>query len=529
MTAAPSAQLRLDTTKPLAIAVMAMGGQGGGVLVDWIVALCESQGWAAQSTSVPGVAQRTGATVYFIEAMPIPQDAPRGLKPVLSLMVVPGEVDIVIGAELMEAGRAIQRGFVTPDRTTLITSAHRHYAVAEKQVPGDGIGSSEAVYAAATVAAKQFIAFDMAALAEQASSAVSAVLFGAVAAANVLPFPRDAFEEAVRASGVGVAGSLRAFALGYDHVKADHAAAAEALAAPALAPPAVDAKTYPALNPVGHAVYDALVARARAEFPPETYDMVGAGLQRTVDFQDVGYGREYLDLLAGLLALDKNCNGATHGFALTRTAAKYLAVAMAYDDVYRVADLKTRGSRFARVRKEVAAAPDQLVYMTEYMHPRMDEVCGSLPLWLGRFIENRPGLFKALDKIVNKGRRVKTGTIRWFLVLYVLGGLRRFRRGTLRHANEVAHRDAWLDRVRAAAPKNYALAVELLSARRLVKGYSDTHARGQSKFDKVMAGAAKLGDRPDAADWVRRLREAALKDEDGIALSGALKTIDSFV
>ena len=110
-----------------------------------------------------------------------------------------------------------------------------------------------------------------------------------------------------------------------------------------------------------------------------------------------------------------------------------------------------------------------------------------------------------------------------------LAACRRFRRGTLRHANEVAHRDAWLARVKAAAPKNYALAVELLQARRLVKGYSDTHARGQSKFDKVMAGAAKLDDRPDAADWVRRLREAALKDEDGIALSGALKTIDSFV
>jgi indolepyruvate ferredoxin oxidoreductase, beta subunit len=131
--------------------------------------------------------------------------------------------------------------------------------------------------------------------------------------------------------------------------------------------------------------------------------------------------------------------------------------------------------------------------------------------------------------LVNRGRRVKTGTIRWFLLLYVLGGLKRFRRGTLRHAIEVAHRDAWLAQVKAAAVTDYALAVELLQVRRLVKGYADTHARGESKFDKVMAGAGKLNGRADAADWVRRLREAALKDEDGIALSGALKTIDSFV
>ena len=102
----------------------------------------------------------------------------------------------------------------------------------------------------------------------------------------------------------------------------------------------------------------------------------------------------------------------------------------------RVADLKTRGSRFERVRREVAAAPDQLVYTTEYMHPRMDEVAGSLPAWLGRLHRNPPALFGALDRVVNRGRRVRTGTIGWFLVLYTLAGLKRFRRGTLRHADE---------------------------------------------------------------------------------------------
>jgi len=524
MNIAPSPTRVLDTTRPLSIAVMAMGGQGGGVLVDWIVALCESQNWAAQSTSVPGVAQRTGATVYSIEALPRPPQAPQGLRPVLSLMAVPGEVDIVIGAELMEAGRAIQRGLVTPDRTTLIASSHRSYAVQEKQAPGDGIGDAEKVFAAATAAAKRFVAFDMAALAERSGSVISAVLFGALAASKALPFERAAFEATIRAAGVGVEPSLRAFALGYDGVNADMAQDK----APA-APQPSGGKRYPALAPVGHAAYDALVARARAEFPAVAHDMIGAGLQRVVDFQDVAYGKEYLDLLADLLARDKAAGGEAKGFALTRTAAKYVATAMAYDDVFRVADLKTRGSRFERVRAEVVAAPDQLVYMTEFMHPRMDEVAGSLPAAIGRFIEKRPGLFKALDKVVNRGRRVQTGTIRWFLPLYVLGGLRRFRRGTLRHRNEVAHRDAWLTRVKTAAAKDYDLAVELLRARRLVKGYSDTHARGQSKFDKVMAGAAKLEGRPDAAEWVRRLREAALKDEDGIALSGALKTIDSFV
>src|SRR5215468_7579009 len=107
----------LDGDRPTSIAVLAMGGQGGGVLVDWMVALGESQGWIAQSTSVPGVAQRTGATIYYIELI-----RPRAGRPdpVLALMPVPGEVDIVIAAELMEAGRSMLRGLAAQHCTTLI-------------------------------------------------------------------------------------------------------------------------------------------------------------------------------------------------------------------------------------------------------------------------------------------------------------------------------------------------------------------------------------------------------------------------
>ena len=134
--------------RPISIAILALGGQGGGVLSDWIVATAEANGWQAQSTSVPGVAQRTGATLYYIETMP----APPGKAPVLALMPTPGDVDIVIASELMEAGRAILRGLVTPDRTTLITSTQRAYAIAEKERPGEGIGDPQAVAAAAQLA-----------------------------------------------------------------------------------------------------------------------------------------------------------------------------------------------------------------------------------------------------------------------------------------------------------------------------------------------------------------------------------------
>jgi indolepyruvate ferredoxin oxidoreductase beta subunit len=508
---------RLDPARPISIAVLAMGGQGGGVLVDWIVALGEREGWIAQSTSVPGVAQRTGATIYYIEMI-----RPRVEKayPVLSLMPAPGEVDIVIGAELMEAGRSILRGLVTPDRTTLITSSHRAYAVQEKIAPGDGIADEGVVYDAAQASAKRLVAFDMAALAEETGSVISAVLFGALAGSGALPFGPDAYRETIRAAGVGVEPSLRAFTAGLDQAIKD----VDAGKLPLLGKRASTGKRYPQLAPVGDADFDALVAHARSIFPEPLHGMVAAGLNRVVDFQDVAYGREYLDLVAPFLAFE---TGTEH--ALTLVAAKYTAVAMAYDDVIRVADLKTRTGRFQRVRAEVGAGPGQLVATTEFMHPRMQELAGTMPRGLGLWLECRPRLWKLLDRVVNRGRRVRTGTVRWFLPLYLVGGLRRFRRGTLRHQRETAHRDAWLDLARTTAGSDYALAVEILKTRRLIKGYSGTHARGQSKFDRVLAAARRLRGRPDAAQWVRRLRQAALSEEEDTALTGALATIDTFV
>jgi indolepyruvate ferredoxin oxidoreductase, beta subunit len=520
--AAPQPDLGLDTRRPIAIAVLAMGGQGGGVLVDWLVALAEGAGYLAQSTSVPGVAQRTGATIYYVEAMP---DDGSGRRPVLSLMPVPGEVDVVIGAELMEAGRAIQRGLVSPDRTTLIASAHRAYAVVEKAAPGDGAGDPAKVYEAARAASKRFLAFDMAAIAEETGSVISAALFGALAGSGALPFARPAYEATIRAAGLGVDASLQAFARAYDAASAEQRAAT-----PAAPPPSgLALKRFPALRPVGDAGFDALVERARDRLPGPAHAMIAAGLARVVDFQDVAYGREYLDRVQAFADMEAQTANADSHYPLTVAAAKQIARAMAYDDVIRVADLKTRGSRFARVRDEVAARADQIVYTTEFMHPRMEEVCGTLPARLGLWIEARPRLFAALQRIVGRGRRVRTGTVTWFLPLYLLAGLRRYRRGTLRHQREYAHIEAWLDRARSAARRDIALGVELLEARRLVKGYSDTHAAGEGKFARVMATAHRLEGRADAADWVRRLRQAALADAEGSALADTIKTIESFL
>ncbi|SEE52686.1 indolepyruvate oxidoreductase subunit beta family protein [Bradyrhizobium erythrophlei] len=504
------------TERPISIAIVAMGGQGGGVLTDWIVQLAENHGWVAQSTSVPGVAQRTGATIYYIEAMP-PLD---GRKPILSLMPTPGDVDVVMAAEFMEAGRSILRGLVTPDRTTLIASNHRTFAIGEKIAPGNGIADQGAVTGAIGVAAKTEIIFDMNALAIANGSVISAAMFGALAGAGVLSFSRESYLDVIRAGDKGAQASVRAFEAAFDRVQSK---------SPDPAPPAqseaADSAPFPAtLDPR----LAGLAARLAQELPAAVQAMGRAGLKKVVDFQDVAYGDEYLDILGKLHAADRSSGGAGRDFAFTQAAAKYLANAMAYDDVIRVADLKTRSGRRARIEGELELSEDQVLQTTEFMHPRMEEVMGMLPVGFSRWLGARPRLLGWLDRRVNKGRRVRTYSLPWFLALYVVGGLRGIRRRSLRHAIETTHRDQWLNAATEAVRANYQLGVEVLQCRRLVKGYSDTHSRGLSKFDKTLAAIRLVAPRDDAADWARRLREAALKDSEGKELDGVIQTIKSF-
>src|SRR5262249_16271855 len=159
------------------------------------------------------------------------------------------------------------------------------------------------------------------------------------------------------------------------------------------------------------------------------------------------------------------------------------------------------------------------------MHPRVEEVCGTMPARLGAAIMRRKGLVAALNRVINKGRHVRTDTIRWFLALYALAGMRRFRRGTLRHRIERGHMGEGLRQAGKTLGANYALGVEVLRCRRLIKGYSDTHERGKSKYDRVLSALPLLQGRADAAEWLHRLIETALKDEKGDMLEGALKTV----
>lgn len=489
-----------DKRERITVAILALGGQGGGVLADWIIDLAGHNGYRAQGTSVPGVAQRTGSTVYYIEMIPVEPGDNRG-EPVLALNPVPGDVDVVIASELMETGRAILRGFVSAERTTLIGSTHRIFAISEKSALGNGEGNGRKILDAAERRSKRFVGFDMDAAASEAKSVISSIMFGALAGSGALPFSLESFEAAIRAGGKAVPANLRGFALG-----AERAGGFVAELEAAARPP----------EPTSTAGR-ALKARIETELPPIAHPFALEGVRRLMDYQDVAYAALYLDRLDGVAALDDGSDG--HAFSCE--AARHIALWMAYEDTIRVADLKIRSSRFARVHSEVEVQRGQVLRVTEYMHPRLQEVCETLPAGIGRAILKRPALRRQLEPLFAKGRHVETTSLGWFIALRLAAGMRVIRRRSLRYLEEQARIEAWLQAACDAARYDVPLATELLRNQRLIKGYSDTFERGLANFEAVMT-AAQAVHGADAAARVRRLREAALADDNGTALAAEI-------
>ena len=177
----------MTDTRPITILIAALGGEGGGVLTDWIVAAATQCGFPVQSTSIPGVAQRTGATTYYIEIVPLTAAELGGKRPVLALAPGVGDVDIVLASELLEAGRCIASGFVTPDRTTMIASTSRSYLVTEKIAMGDGRLDSARLAKAIDEHARTHLLVDMEALAKQSGAMINAVMLGLMAGSARLP------------------------------------------------------------------------------------------------------------------------------------------------------------------------------------------------------------------------------------------------------------------------------------------------------------------------------------------------------
>jgi indolepyruvate ferredoxin oxidoreductase beta subunit len=197
---------------------------------------------------------------------------------------------------------------------------------------------------------------------------------------------------------------------------------------------------------------------------------------------------------------------------------------MSFEDTIRVADLKTRPDRVARVIAEASPERGEIVEIAEFLKPRVEELCGTLPAALGRWLLGARTARRILNRLC-RGRRIATTSIGGLMVLRTVATLRHWRRGTLRFVEEDRMICEWLAQIRRVAPSDVGLARELVACQDLVRGYGETHDRGWEAFSSIMQVSRKLERSTDAGSYVKSLREAALADEEGKAFRERLAVI----
>jgi indolepyruvate ferredoxin oxidoreductase beta subunit len=496
--------------RPISLLIAALGGEGGGVLCNWIVAAIEHHGLVVQATSIPGVAQRTGATNYYIEAFPVPAAELGGRRPVLSLYPSVGDIDVMVASEMIEAGRAVQGGYVTPGRTILIASTHRAYAIGERAAMADGRFDSERVLDAANTQSKRAVLADFAALAKDNGTSLNAVLLGVVAASEVLPVPAESFEHAIRNQGIAVEPNLAGFRLGLGFAGRGAQAAL----------PALPEKRH---NPRAAGEVE---RRAQTAFPTGLHDVVTEAVRRLTEYQSLAYAARYLDRLEAIMDAERKAGG---DLTLTRETGRWLALWMAYQDVIRVAQLKADPERHARVLDEIRAGADDPVTVTEFLKPGIDELCSILPPLLARAILLATARGDR-RRSLNFGMHVKTTTINGFVRVWLLSKLRPWRPRTHRFREEQAAIETWLGHIARAAEIDLALAIEIAACADLIKGYGDTHERGMESYMRIVGEVVEPALSGDlaagrAGDALANARAAALADPTGRRLAEVIEAI----
>ncbi len=515
------------------------------MLTEWIIEAARRSGFAAQSTSIPGVAQRTGATTYYVEVFPTPIALLGGKRPVFSLNPVPGALDALVSSELLETTRQIGNGMATQVRTRVVTSSARALTTMERMQLGDGRIDDAQLVQIVQRHSKEHHIIDMPLLAKKAGTMVSAVMLGAVAGSGIFPFARADFEAAVTGEvddankanapvNTVAQASLRGFGLGFDAI-AQPLLQAQSLKD--MLSDAPDAGLSPQSPQSPHNAHPSLPSGIATQFPQAVHAMLGLGYARVCDYQSAAYGQLYISRMQQVVQAEQAADpAAAHAWATSRETARWLALWMAFDDIVRVADLKSRASRWARVKSEVKAKDGELLRVFDHFKPGVPEFAALLPTGLAnRLIAwDRQRALKGKEAWALP-LKIGSHSVLGMLSLRGLASLRWLRVHGSRYALEQQLIEAWLGGVLQGTQRHWQLGHELALCGRLIKGYGSTNERGKDRLAHMLAHLAhNAGTDADtgadtgvgasaAASAIADARAAALADDHGAAFDASLR------
>lgn len=501
-------------SQPISILLCALGGEGGSVLADWLIDTARHAGYPAQATSIPGVAQRTGATTYYLEISPKSQLELGERRPVFGLNPLPGRLDLLVSSELLESARQVSIGQTASDRTLLITAGNRVLTTHEKMQLSDGRVDDAALIQVLQKHTRACHFLDMAALTRSAGTVVSAVMLGCIAASGVLPFKREDFEAAVGQGSASQQASLRGFTLAWEAMRSQLTQSRYLDAV--LAPVSSSTSLKPVITP----------AQVANNFPTALHTLLSLGYSRLVEYQNQRYADLYLSRMQAVLKAEQTVSATSN--EVSQETARWLALWMAFDDVLRVAELKSRASRLVRVRQEVKVKSDELLKIYDLFKPGVPEIAGLLPGFLAQ------PLLRWERQRVASGQtpwalpiKVGTHTVVGMLVLRFLANLKGLRVFGQRYADEQTLIEEWLSTVQTGAAQSVQLGLALAQCGRLIKGYGGTHDRGRDNLLHILRHlgvGGSFASSQDRAVAIHQALEAALRDEAGTALDTTLRT-----
>jgi len=507
--------------KLIKILIPAVGGQGGGLLTEWLLQAFETEEYDVQSISLPGLAQRGGSTTYYLEAYPLTED--EGV--IFSQFPVPGDVDLILSQEFLELGRMLERGYGS-ENTVIISSTHRMYSTEEKLPITSGIYEDEKLIEFAKEFSKKFIGLNALNLAKQNGMnelASNAILFGALSASNALPLSKESFLKAIEKTAVSVKSNLQAFETGFNNVIESHILDSSSNAVPE---PTYDEINY--LNPSDIEKINDLKSDLFDAYPEYLWPFIEEALFRQADYQGFWYAELFVERIKKILKIE--VQNPEEDFKMSEYVIKNLALLMTYEDGIRVSELKVRDKRFERIKKDMQISDDQIFEVIDYLKPEADEIYGLMPDFIVRpvlfFLSS--SIFRTFQRSgrpVAVAQKPVTTSFFGYLRIWTLSKMKFMRPSSYRYKNEQKTIDLYLESAEKFGKLDYKLGFSIAKSGSIIKGYGRVRRRTRDSFNRLILNILEKSyekekrnsdSLTETSDIYNRSADLVSKSEDGI-------------
>lgn len=467
----------------LKILIPAVGGQGGGVLTEWLVNALLNSDYEVQSISLPGLAQRGGSAVYYIEAYKY--NLHNGTTPIIfSQYPIPGDVDIILCQEFLELGRILEQGYGSK-KTTIISSTHRVYSTLEKLPVSSGIYSEEKLHIIANEFSSEFIGLNALGLAKHNKMddlAVNAILLGALCASHSIPLGIEDLKSSIDKVGIAVKNNLRAFEIGYDYVANNSATNVKDKIDFARY---IDEKEISTKN-IYKEDFKNIAEYIDNHFTEKLKIYLIEAVHRLIDYQNPKYARNYLDTISKVIKEDKSQDS-----DISKEFVKNLALLLSYEDGIRVAELKIKSLRFSKIKDEMQIKDNQIFNVIDYLKPDAYEIYGLLPNIiispLITIINITPlNRLKRKQKDITFAQKPETTSFFGFVRLFLLTKIKFLRPYSHRFANEHKVIDKYIESTLKYTDINSSLGASVAKSGSLIKGYGDVRRKSVDVFNRYI-------------------------------------------